>query len=81
MARDFEKNSPSVPKEELEKIIQSKQAQDLLALLQRDGGAILRQASQAATAGDYEKVQQLLAPKLQSPEAEKLLKALEQKDG
>ena len=81
MTRDFEKNSPSMSKEALEKIVQSTQAQELLALLQKDGGAVLRQASQAASAGDYEKVQQLLAPKLQSKEAEDILKQLERQNG
>lgn len=81
MTRDFEKNSPSMSKEALENIVQSRQAQELLALLQKDGGAVLRQASQAASAGDYEKVQQLLAPKLQSKEAEDILKQLERQNG
>ena len=81
MAREIEKNSMSVSKQELEKIMQSRQAQQLLALLQQDGGSALQQASQAASAGDYEKVQQILAPKLQSAEAKKLLKQLEQTDG
>lgn len=81
MTRDFEKNSPSMSKEALENIVQSRQAQELLALLQKNGGAVLRQASQAASAGDYEKVQQLLAPKLQSKEAEDILKQLERQNG
>lgn len=81
MAQDFEKNRPSVSEDDLEKIIQSKQAQALLALLQQDGGAALQQASQAAASGDYEKVRQLLAPKLRSVEAKQLLKELGQTDG
>lgn len=81
MARDFEKNSPVGSKEVLAKLAQSKQAQELLTLLQQDGGAAFRQAVQAASAGDYEKVQQLLSPRLQSPEAANILKQLEQQDG
>lgn len=81
MERNFEKNSPSMSKQEIEKLVKSRQAQELLALLQKDGGAVLRQASQAASQGDYAKVQELLAPKLQSEDAARILKQMENKNG
>lgn len=81
MARDFEKNSPSVPKADLENIVQSTQAKKLLQYLQQDGGEALRRAAEAASAGDYDKVRQLLAQKLKTKEAESILKELGNKNG
>ncbi len=81
MTHDFEKNSPNISKQELEKLMQSRQVQELFAYLQRDGGKAIRQASEAAAKGDYQKVKALLSPKLQSEEAEHLLKQLGKPNG
>ncbi len=81
MTHDFEKNKPMISKQELEALVQSKQAQELLALLQNGGGDALRQAASAAANGDYGKVKELLEPKLQSEEASCLLKQLEKPHG
>lgn len=81
MTHDFEKNRPNLSKQEIEKLIQSRQAQELLMLLQKDGGAAVRQAAQAAVKGDYAKVRELLAPKLASEEARHLLKQLDDPNG
>ena len=77
MRKGFEKNSPSP--EELKEMIRSPEAQKLIAMLNQDGGATLKKASEAAQRGEYDTVKQLLSPKLQTSEAEDLLRRLEKK--
>ena len=77
MRKGFEKNSSSPSPEEIKRMIQSPEAQKLIAMLNQDGGATLKKASEAAGRGEYDAVKQLLSPKLQSPEAEDLLRRLE----
>lgn len=74
----FENNS-SMSQEELKRLVQSPEAQKLMAMLSQDGGATLRQASAAAQSGQYDAAMQLLAPKLQTAQADELLRKLEQK--
>lgn len=76
MKAGFEKNTPTLSQQEMQRLMQSPQAQQLLALLNQDGGKALQQASEAASKGDYEAVQKLLSPQLQSKEAEKLMREL-----
>lgn len=78
MRKGFEKNSPSP--EELKKMIQSPEAQKLIAMLNQGGGDTLKRASEAAQRGEYDTVKQLLSPKLQNAEAEDLLRRLERND-
>lgn len=61
---------------DLLRLAQSPAGQQLLALLQRDGGAELRSAMTKAASGDYEQAKQALSPLLASPEAQALLKQL-----
>lgn len=77
MRKGFEKNNSSPSPEEIKRLVQSPEAQRLIAMLNRDGGTALKKASQAAERGDYDTVRQLLSPKLNNPEAEELLHRLE----
>lgn len=63
--------------EKLKKLAQSPSAQELIASLQRSGGAQLESAMRQASQGDYSKAQQLLSDLLSSPENQSLLKQLE----
>lgn len=78
MQHDFKKNNPPMSQEKLQKILQSPEAQKLIEMLSQDGGNALQQASQAASRGEYDAVKQILSPKLQSAQAEALIKKLEQ---
>lgn len=79
MKSGFEKNTPDMNSQEIQRLLNSPQAQQLIALLNRDGGKTMRQASEAAAKGDYQAVQKLLSPQLQSEEAEKLMNELKKK--
>lgn len=76
MKRGFEKNLPQPSEAELKRLMQKGETQQLLALLNADGGAAMQQAAKAAQRGDYEAVREILAPKLQNAQAEQLLKKL-----
>lgn len=60
-------------------LAQSQPGQDLLSLLQRQGGANLDAAMAQATKGDYTAAQAALSDLLASPEAQALLRQLEGK--
>lgn len=62
---------------ELWRIAQSPAGQQLLTLLQRSGGSSLQNAVSKASAGDYAEAKDLLSSLLDSPEAQQLLKQLE----
>ena len=62
--------------QDLARILGSAEGRRLMALLQRDGGERLRAAVQAASAGRSEEAKALLAPLLEDPEAQALLKKL-----
>lgn len=59
--------------QDITRILGSPAGQQLLALLQQDGGAALRAAIGAATAGRTEEAKAMLAPIMESPEAKKLV--------
>lgn len=63
--------------EKLKKLAQTQSAQELIASLQRSGGAQLENALALASQGDFSKAQQLLSGLLSSPESQALLKKLE----
>lgn len=62
--------------QDLARILGSAEGQRLMALLQRDGGDRLRAAITAATAGRAQEAKSILAPLLEDPEAQELLKKL-----
>ena len=66
---------------QLERILRAPESKQLLKLLQTSSGATLTKAVEAAKAGDYAAVQQILKPTLQSKEAESLAKKLTEQLG
>ena len=59
--------------EQVRKVLGTKEGQQLLQLLNRDGGDALRRAAAAVKAGDYGTAQSILAPVMQTPEAARLV--------
>ena len=78
MFSDYEKKSDAQPfsAEQIQRVLGSAAGQQLLQLLQRDGGATLRQAAQLVRQGDYAAAQQLLAPLMSTDEAARLVRKL-----
>ena len=69
-------NSGADPMQEARKIASSPAGQELIRLLQRNGGAGLQQALAKAAAGDYADAKDTLSALLNDPEAQYLLKQL-----
>lgn len=63
---------------QLKKLAQSSAGQQLLSLLQRSGGEALQSAVAKASAGDYGEAQSILSSLLSTPEAQALLKQMEE---
>lgn len=64
------------PMQEAMKIAATPAGQELIKLLQQNGGDELRQAMAKASAGDYTQAKQAITSLLNSPEAKKLLEQL-----
>jgi hypothetical protein len=62
---------------ELMRLAQSPAGQQLIALLQQNGGARLQTAVEKAGSGDFTQAKQILSSLLSNPEAQVLLKQLE----
>jgi len=62
---------------QLRKLAQSPAGQQLLRMLQQSGGENLQKAMAAAAKGDYTDAKQQLSSLLANPEAQRLLKQLE----
>lgn len=62
---------------ELIRMAQTPAGQQLIALLQKQDGAQLQQAIAYAVSGDYNRAKEILSKLLSSPEAQALLKKLE----
>ena len=62
--------------EQIRSVLGTKEGQQLLSLLNRDGGAALRQAARAGKSGDYAAAQKILEPVMQTPEASRLVDAI-----
>ena len=65
--------------EQIRSVLGTKEGQQLLSLLNRDGGAALRQAASAVKSGDYAAAQRILEPVMQTPEASRLVDAINRK--
>lgn len=65
--------------EQLRSVLASKEGKQLMQLLNRDGGAALRQAAAAARNGDYEQAKRIMEPLMQSPEAARLVDEINRK--
>lgn len=63
---------------QLKKMAQSSAGQQLVALLQRSGGTSLQDAVAQASAGNYAQAEDILNSLLSTPEAQALLKQLEE---
>lgn len=62
---------------ELIRLAQTPAGQKLIALLQKKGGSGLQRAIASAAAGDYTRAREILSALLSDPEAQTLLKELE----
>ena len=62
--------------EQIRSVLGTKEGQQLLSLLNRDGGTALRQAASAVKSGDYAAAQKILEPVMQTPEASRLVDAI-----
>ena len=69
-------NQPEM--DQLMKLAQSPAGQQLLAMLQRNGADTLQNAIAMAAAGDYQEAKQTLSALLSSPQAQALLKQMEE---
>jgi uncharacterized membrane-anchored protein len=67
-------NDPSM--QDLIRFAQSPAAQQLMTLLQQNGGAELQEAMNKAAAGDYTQAKEALSALLKDPEARMLLQQL-----
>ena len=77
------KNTPhkdfAFSEKQLKAVLNSKEGKRLLEILNRDGGAALKQAASAVRNGDYASAQQILSPAMQTPEAQQLVKTISEK--
>lgn len=63
---------------ELIRLAQTTSGQRLISLLQKQGGSRLQNAITAAAAGNYTRAKEILSELLSTPEAQVLLKELEE---
>ena len=63
--------------DQLQRVLDSAEGKQLLALLAADGGGRLRQAAEAVKAGDHTRAQAILQPVLQTEQAQALLQKLD----
>ncbi len=74
-------HNPALNADQAKKILQSPEGKQLIALLNRDGGAAMRKAAAALKTGDQAAAQQAVSPLLQDPKAAQLLEKLTGKKG
>lgn len=75
MEKDSAKN-PQFSPEQVRSLLNSDEAKQLMAILQRDGGQRARQAAEEFQKGNPSAAQELLRPMVQTKEAEELLKKM-----
>lgn len=68
-------------KRDFQKLMSTQEGQQLLKLLSSDGGKTLRQAGEALKSGNQTRAQETIAPMLQNPQVQQLMKALEKAMG
>ena len=66
---------------EFQKLMATREGQQLVSLLTKDGGAALQSAGKALQSGDEAAAKEKIAPMLQSSEVQTLLKSLEKTMG
>ena len=62
---------------DVKKLLQTREGMQLLQLLNRDGGATLKEAAAALKNGDTARFQSVLTPVIQTKEAQSLLQKLD----
>ena len=72
----MQKNSENFSMQEALRLVKSPAGQQLLALLQQQGGGKVQQIADQAAAGNYENAMQSLKPLLDSPQIQALLRQL-----
>lgn len=70
-----DRNLPFSQKD-IAKVFGSSAGQQLLQLLNRDGGQALRQAASALQTGNFTQAKEILSPVMESEEASRLIQAL-----
>ena len=73
----MQKNSQNFSMQEAMRLANSEAGQKLLAILKDSDSAMLRQAMDEASAGNFENTQKALSSLLSSPQVQALLKELE----
>ncbi|MDD3164290.1 MAG: hypothetical protein PHS97_00330 [Oscillospiraceae bacterium] len=64
---------------DIQKVLGSSEGKSLIALLNQDGGAVLRKAADALKSGRQEDAKQLLEPLMRTPEAQELVRKINEK--
>ena len=72
----MQKNSGNISMDEVKKLARSPAGQQLISILQGTDSRQLQHAAQQAASGDLEQAQKTLAPLLNSPQIQALLKQL-----
>ena len=72
----MQKNSENFSMQEALRLVESPAGQQLLALLQQQGGDKVQQIADQAAAGNYENAMKSLKPLLDSPQVQALLRRL-----
>lgn len=62
--------------QDIARVLGSPEGRQLLQLLQQDGGERLRAAIAAATAGKTEEAKSIIAPLMETPEAQELVRRI-----
>lgn len=75
------KSKPAFTEAEVKAVLQSKEGQQLLQLLQRDGGGTLNRAAKAIQSGEYEKAYEALQPVMRTEKATQLVEEINRKRG
>ena len=70
---------PSFTEADIKRVMGSAEGQALLRLLNRDGGALLRQAAASIKSGDAETAKRLLQPVMESKDAAALIEKINKK--
>lgn len=79
----YNRQKPAIPynKQQLQSMLQSREGQQLLKLLNQDGGSTLTKAARAAQSGDFSKALEILKPLTASKDANQLISELEKNHG
>ena len=75
------KQSPSFSQGDIQRVLELREAQQLLQLLSSESSFAVGQAAAAAKSGDYDKVISLLQPMVNTPDSARLLKEIQKKIG